>query len=793
MAAIELSRDALAYEAIQRTYREMMIGHIRDRLTDHYGHGAIDRLRRPFKAEQWTEIEAAAALARSAGAVSSRARDAFDMLDVAMFHNVIDAEFDLLFPGAPDEPPRDKAARREGIVRFARTVKSVRDPISHPVTEEMDLRDARMCIDSARRIALLVDAKAEVRLSELLEALDATPRLVEPLEAVLPPLDIPGGGFIGRRRELGELEAWLAGSDSRRWLIAGGGGRGKTAIANQFARDVRDNGTAPFELVLWMTAKRRSFVEGQTKELTSPDFSDLPSAIDRILDAFGWLTDAPIELGDRRAFALQLLRELPALVIADDVDSLEVEDEAVTEFLAQVAYSTPSKVLMTSRRQLMGMGASCTVVQGLERSDAETFLVSRVERFGLDPAAFTEDKRRKILEVTDRIPLFVEDLLRLCLSGMAVDEATRTWRDRGGERAREFALGREADLLTADAVEVLLAATLQDQAVSFEELRLVTGKATDDLVSAIGELQRLFLVPRPRLIESVERFELDTNTRTLVREVLVPRYPDTTKRLRSVLDELTGDVSQAALRHRRVGEFVRQAVFLVSADRHLEAEATLEAGLHEYPDDRTLLGYSAWVYKSWKPSPRTTDARARFERARDLGSTDSQMFRHWVEMERALEQWSVASAVADLGLERAGDDQTLRYQAGYAHLQLARQMGQRREKATIDEVRKAINHLRIAILDPEKLTNYRARLTNSKAYRALCYALYEEMVQLRARRGPADESRIRYLGDELIRSVQRWQAEHPDDTYAEDMAARLMHWRIERSGDQSDASAESTG
>lgn len=83
------------------------------------------------------------------------------MLDVTMFHNVNEAEFDALFPGEPGEPARDKAARREGILRFARTVKAIRDPLSHPVTEEMDLRDARMCIDSARRIAMLVNSKVE--------------------------------------------------------------------------------------------------------------------------------------------------------------------------------------------------------------------------------------------------------------------------------------------------------------------------------------------------------------------------------------------------------------------------------------------------------------------------------------------------------------------------------------------------------------------------------------------------------------------------------------------------------
>ena len=532
-----------------------------------------------------------------------------------------------------------------------------------------------------------------------------------------------------------------------------------------------------------MTAKRREFVEGEIRPTVSTDFHDLPSAIDRILDAFGWLTDAPSDAAERRRFAIELLRELPVLLIADDIDSLDAEDEAVTEFLAQVAYATPSKVLMTSRRRLMGMGGTSSVVEGLDAADADVFLMSRVKLFSLDPAAFTEDKRRRILEATDRVPLFIEDLLRLALSGVPLDEAIRTWRERGGERAREFALGREAELLSSEAVEVLLVAALQDQPVSFEELRLVTGRGTDQLMSAMGELQRLFLVPRPRLIESVERFVLDTNTRILVREVLAPRFPDTVTRLKAVLTDLVGDVSRSALRNRRVGEHVRQAVFLVMSDRHQEAEATLLAGLRDFPEDRALLGQLAWVYKSWKPNSRITDARALFERARDLGSTDPQMFRHWVEMERALEQWSVAAGVADTGLERAGNDQTLRYQAGYAHLRLAREMAPG-ASAAIEEVRKAINHLRIAILDPEQLSGAKARLTNSKAYRSLCYALYEEMVQLERRRGPADKSRIEHLGDELIATVEAWQSEHPEDTYADDMAARLGQWNIQRSADR---------
>ena len=244
---LALSRDALAYEAIQRVYRPMMVAHIRDRLRTVYGDAAEDRLRRPFKKEQWEEIEAAAALARSAGSVSSRVEDAFDLLDVSMVHNVIEAEFDLLFPGMPGEPPRDKASRRDGVIRFAKMIKAVRDPISHPVTVEMDVRDARLCIDSARRLAFLVDSDTESRLSELLETLDQPVSSVEPIEAVLPPLASPEGRFVGRRRELDELEAWLIDPDNRRWLIAGGGGRGKTAIAHQFARFVRDRGTSPFE------------------------------------------------------------------------------------------------------------------------------------------------------------------------------------------------------------------------------------------------------------------------------------------------------------------------------------------------------------------------------------------------------------------------------------------------------------------------------------------------------------------------------------------------------------------
>src|SRR4051812_28183487 len=87
-----VSRDAVLYDAIQRTYRPAVIRHLRSRLTQAYGDDAVGRLKRALGDRLWEDTSQAATRARQAGVIKGTPKDAFDLLDVSYFHVVFERE-----------------------------------------------------------------------------------------------------------------------------------------------------------------------------------------------------------------------------------------------------------------------------------------------------------------------------------------------------------------------------------------------------------------------------------------------------------------------------------------------------------------------------------------------------------------------------------------------------------------------------------------------------------------------------------------------------------------------------
>jgi hypothetical protein len=137
----------------------------------------------------------------------------------------------------------------------------------------------------------------------------------------------------------------------------------------------------------------------------------------------------------------------------------------------------------------------------------------------LNPALFNKEVIQHIIRVTEGSPLYIEDLMRLTAAVYSSNEAIRQWEERIGNEARRYALGRECELLSPNARKVLFAGCICPGQVSFAEIEAVTGLSSDVIAAALQGLQRLFLVPKPRLIEGEQRFEINFNTTALVREV----------------------------------------------------------------------------------------------------------------------------------------------------------------------------------------------------------------------------------------------------------------------------------
>ncbi|MEU5786317.1 NB-ARC domain-containing protein [Micromonospora purpureochromogenes] len=192
--------------------------------------------------------------------------------------------------------------------------------------------------------------------------------------------ELPGsiGDFTGRSAEL----AWLARPSSAA-VISGGAGLGKTTLAVRAAHKLRDQfpGGVHFVAALGMSGR--------------PVGSD--EILSRVLRALG-VRDAqmPPDPGERAGKYRHLLRERPALVIADDVASE-----------AQVRPLLPgdggSRLLITSRRLLAGLeGVHRLHLDPMPAVDAYDLLSRIVAERAEEPR---DEDLRELVDLLGGLPL----------------------------------------------------------------------------------------------------------------------------------------------------------------------------------------------------------------------------------------------------------------------------------------------------------------------------------------------------------------------------------------------------
>ena len=669
MGAVKLRNNSLCYEGIQRIYRNAVVGYVRDRLTEEFGDVALGKLKEPFKAAEWADIRSSAQLPRLSGQIDAPIHDDFDLLSVNHFFNVFDKYWTTLTK-EPLGTPEGKTGK-QAVLGWMKEIKTFRDPLAHPTSTDLGREDSFRLLDCARRVLARLGFHDEVvEIMDLVDQVLGSTDLDETtLDHRLPSKESVVVEFVGREKELSELQAWFDEPTSALWALAGEGGKGKSAIAYTFAQAVQGRAPAPFQIVLWLSAKKRRFVEGTTAEIDSPDFHDLESALSRILIELGWAEDAELPVASRGEKVVELLNEFPALVVVDDVDSLDAEGEEAIAFFVLRVSKTRSKVLFTSRRTMFGLGGCTTHVSGFSQEDARAFIESRTRLMDLDDAAFSLSVVQEIIRVSDGSPLYIEDLLRLSISAESPSAALQMWQGRKGAQVRRYALERECELLTPAAKDVLLAGCVAAGSVSFSELASIVGADDDSVGSALQELRRLFLVPTPVFVKGEQRFGVNVNTRALVREV----YGKTEqwRRIEAAYQAITQGLPSGG--RTKIGAIIRQCGLLVRSAKLEEAEKLMNNALEERPADPDLYGFSGWIYKRWTP-PRVADARLCFARAAELRSIKEEMYEHWSRMERGEREWTKAAVAAEKGLQLIPNSGLLRFWAGRSRADLAKEL-----------------------------------------------------------------------------------------------------------------------
>jgi tetratricopeptide (TPR) repeat protein len=730
-----LGANAICYQGIQRIFRNAVVSFLRDRLEHLFPQDSVQRLKKLF-GDDWVKAAQNANSSREKLGTTTMVRDDFDLLGTNHFYNVFERFYDRLFTpeaGQPDSLPKPVKARFLGNVK---AIKDCRDPLSHPVEEEVSFEEAHHLLYSALEVLKWLGRKSEAEeLSTLLSQLGGSNSEDSGFLRKLPSEDSIYVDFVGRSDLLKELTACFANPDSKRCLLAGDGGKGKSAAAFRFAQNL-PNANGRFQLIIWLSAKKRRFQEGAPATVESPDFATANEAVDRLLAEYGATAeDMASPVAVRKRILFDFLNEFPAFIIADDIDTVLEDDEAVSLFTHEIPH-TQSAVLLTSRRAIPGVRTF--TVRGFDAHEAEEFIKSRIRLYSLHSASFTQQTIKEIARVTDGSPLYMDDLLRLAKI-VDVSTATRIWTEKGGDEARKYALQREIEKLSTDGRRVLVAAAVTDAPISFPELEYILEFSQERLISALAELQTLFLFPKAPAVEGEQRYQINLNTKKLVR--LVEGSSEFLARIDNRSKALAGKLPTVS--HGVIGSLIRQALLRVNAQQHSEAETILLGAIDKYPNAADLRGVLGTVYKR---IGRLADARTQFEAAFKLKATSPEMYLHWQRMEIGEKEWSKALAVAEKALKMVPDSYevverkvyTLR-QAGFdLHRGLHGEKALKMWAEAVEEVKRRIKL-------PEQLPAG-AHALNASMYYSMVVCL-DMLNQLRDRN----------------RWLERWEKEHPDD------------------------------
>jgi tetratricopeptide (TPR) repeat protein len=694
------------------------------------------RLTKPF-GEKWGKAARAATDARAQGGTTTQIKDDFDLLGVNHLYTLFEEYYDKLFSAAAGHPSGRPKPSKPKLLGNLKSIKDSRDPLSHPVEEEVSYEEAFGVLNDAKQvlIALGMNEKAE-EITKLVGAL--TDYGEEPAATPvvrLPTQDSVYIDFVGREAQLTDLRQWYSDPYNRRCNLAGDGGKGKSAVAYRYAQSIAQT-SSEFKIVIWLSAKRRKFQQGDVVAIEAPDFADADSAVNRLLKEFGALDDdLSRPFAERRRLLLEYLDTFPAFLVVDDIDTVLGDYQVVGLFTSDIPNSR-SCVLLTSRRDIPGTRS--IIVDGFSQPEAEQFVRSRISLYGIAPEAFPESVIKEIYRVCDRSPLYIDDLMRL-VKVMDVGKAIAIWGEKQGDEARKYALQRELENLTSDAKRVLIAAAVTDEPVSFAEIQSILNIGEDRLISCLTELQTLFLVPKPSLVEGEQRFQINTNTKKLVRLVegntdLYGRIETSSKALRGKLPDVGRGV---------VSTLIRQAYLLMTSGKYPEAEALMLNAIGKYPQAGDFEGFLGFLYRKWN---RYADARIHFEAAYKLKCKNEETYRHWVKMELSQKEWTRAIEAADKCLKLLPDSYEMKHFKTDALLKLGLDFTARLQREKAERLwRQAVDELKAALKSPESAAP-QERAISAQMYKTLIICLD-------------------LLGDlkTLNQFFKQWKTEHPDD------------------------------
>ena len=639
-------------------------------LEAHFGQQWMDQgVRRHFPADYFKRVQS---MLNHPMRVIDMKRTPDELFGVEHLWNIVNGNWSTVFRPVFQDKTRTQVYLAE--------ITELRHNLAHRRGHHCLLRsDLIRILGGCRIILSALDAPQADRFADAVDTLSSGGSPWGPsLAGHLPPSDEMYTEFVGRRHALDKLGHWIN-SDRPQILVWGYGGAGKSALAYRFAREIRDSSGADLLAVCWVSAKRMEFSGGSVRS-RSADFTDLPTFLSALwVSLYG--SDARCSDLTPHAVIAEL-SAVPTLLIVDDFDTVS-EDVPLTEFLLYTLRSTPTRLIYTSRHRVPTL--ENMEVPRFEEEELKQFIVQRASDYSVD---VTECVRRisSIESVTGGYPLFVDDLIRHA-SFVGIKDALRTWSQKKGDAAREYALRRQIQYLSHSSGEVLIALSIANRALSIPDIAAVSGLTEDDAESGIRELLKWTIVNKVHQEESDRpAYRMNRNTGRLVQKTFKDdtRIATFAAALKALMGERVPEAQKAA-----IGRVIWRTKELWRTQSFEAAEKNLRDGMTgELSNSPDLFGVLGWLYSKQEPLEKySEEARGAFTRSHQLGSRRVDTYYHWAELERNMaemlmdkehdsadvrDQWVRCEKIAKEGIARCGISRPLCYLAGYSAVREAR-------------------------------------------------------------------------------------------------------------------------
>lgn len=452
----------------------------------------------------------------------------------------------------------------------------------------------------------------------------------------LPDKNLICSKFVGRQDLLSKLWEWLSDDLEYTKILSGDGGKGKTSIAYEFCRSFIQSPPSGFERVVWFSAKEKQFSGFYNNffELQESDFNSSHSFLSLLAENCALDSDEYKDVSSKQIKrelrdALQLFH---SIYVIDDIDSLDEDEQRKVVDACRQLGCAEARFLITTRKKLAYSSDICIDVPGFPLDDFKLYVESLRDRYSLKDIGRSEIK---ILHKTcDGSPLLASSILRLFRLGTPLSQAIKEWKGEAGEDARSAALKREIDSLTPDSKRLLLAIFYFDNC-SFTELKQAAGMEKIKLVDCLDELQSLFLVNEPKLIDSEERFSVSNTTALIISEMQRELAYDHNKLKNTIRSLKEGPSTKKVGNTKKVGLAINQALALLREARVEEAIKTVDQQLRFLSENADLLLMKARCLIALTPA-NYSDARKILRKSHEGGQRKELLYDLWYEAETKL-------------------------------------------------------------------------------------------------------------------------------------------------------------